>query len=81
MKSGSRSGHLKNCLLAQSILSCSHTSTIATRPYLQVDRSYHGDTIQRFNLQSIESWLTPRELELPDGALEDILCVRRGENK
>jgi hypothetical protein len=29
------------------------------------------------NLQSTESWLPPCELELPDGVLKDILCVRR----
>jgi hypothetical protein len=64
IKSESRSGHLKNCFPAWSVLSCSHISTIATWSYLQVDRSYHGDMIQRFNLQSVESCLPPWDLEL-----------------
>jgi hypothetical protein len=81
MKSGSRLGHLMNRLLARSVQSYSHISTIITQPHLHVDRSYHGGTIQRFNLQLIESWLALWELELLDGALEDILCVRRGEEK
>jgi hypothetical protein len=81
MKSGLRSGHLKNRLLAQSVPSYSHTSTIATRTHLQIGRSYHGGMIRRFKLQSVESWLTPRELKLLDGAFEDILCVIRGEEK
>jgi hypothetical protein len=81
MKYESRLGHLKNRLLARSVPSCSHTSTIATWPYLQVDHSYHGGTIRHFNPQSVESWVTLWELELFDGALEDILCVRRGDEK
>jgi hypothetical protein len=64
---------LKNRLLARSVPLYSHTSTIATRPHLQVGRSHHGGTIRRFNLQSVESWLTLWELELSDGALEDIV--------
>jgi hypothetical protein len=35
--------------------------------------------IRQFNLQSSECCLPPWKLELTDGALEDILCVRREE--
>jgi hypothetical protein len=80
MKSRSRSEHLKNHLLAQSITSCSHTSTIVTRLNIHVGYSYNDDTIRRFNLQLIESCLTLWELELPDSALED-KCVIRGEER
>jgi hypothetical protein len=70
---------LKNYLLARSVPSCSYISTIVTRPHLQVGHSYHDGMIRQFNLQSSECCLPPWKLELTDGALEDILCVRREE--